>query len=261
MPGFALNTLIRRLDTITSLSDQEKNGILNLPAKLTHLPADADIFREGDRPSQCCLVVEGFLSRYKMLADGTRQIMAFYIRGDLPDLLSLHIEVMDHSLATMVPSTAAFIPHDAIRKLIQEHPGIGNALWRDTLIDASVFREWIVNVGSRDAYSRIAHLICEMFFRMRAVGLTNGNSFGFPITQTEIGEATGLSTVHVNRSIMDLRKDGLITLDKGRCTIPDLERLEQAGLFHSNYLHLKTEKKGVNEPRSATSSESGGIPG
>jgi CRP-like cAMP-binding protein len=261
MPGPALNSLIRRLETITSLSDGEKNGILNLPAKLTHLRADVDIVREGDRPSQCCLLVEGFLSRYKMLSDGTRQIMAFYVPGEIPDLLSLHIDVMDHNLATMVPSKVAYIPHGAIGRLIEQNPGIGNAFWRDTLIDAGIFREWIVNLGSRNAYSRIGHLICEVFLKLKAVELTKGNSFDFPITQAEMGDATGLSTVHVNRSIMELRKDGLIILEKGRCTIPDLERLQRAALFDSNYLHLKSEKKGVDEHRSSRLGQAGGVPG
>src|SRR3954469_23352045 len=246
MPGPALNSLIRRLETITSLSDGEKNGILNLPAKLTHLRADVDIVREGDRPSQCCLLVEGFLSRYKMLSDGTRQIMAFYVPGEIPDLLSLHIDVMDHNLATMVPSKVAYIPHGAIGRLIEQNPGIGNAFWRDTLIDAGLFREWIVNLGSRDAYSRIGHLICEVFLKLKAVGLTKDNSFDFPITQAEIGDATGLSTVHVNRSIQELRGDGLIKLEKGRCTILDLGRLEEAAKFDPSYLHLKDEQTGFN---------------
>jgi biotin operon repressor len=114
------------------------------------------------------------------------------------------------------------------------------------LIDASTFREWIVSLGSRDAYSRIGHLICEMFLKLKAVGLTNGNSFNFPITQGEIGDATGLSTVHVNRSIMELRKEGLIILEKGRCTIPDLRRLEEAAKFDPTYLHLTGARRGGN---------------
>ena len=249
MPYHGLNQLIRRLETITSLSEEEKKAILALPAKVVDLRADADIVREGDRPSQSCLLIEGFLCRYKNLADGKRQIMAFYVPGDIPDLLSLHIEVMDHSLATMVASKVAFIPHDALRALIAQNPSIAGAFWRDTLIDAALFREWIVNVGSRDAYSRIAHLICEVFLKLRAVGLTNGNSFDFPITQSEIGDATGLSTVHVNRSIMELRKDGLIILEKGRCTISDPGRLEEAAMFDPTYLHLRTEQNGLAEPR------------
>ena len=174
--------------------------------------------------------------------------MAFYVPGDIPDLLSLHIDVMDHSLATIVPSKVAFIPHEALRRLIDQNSRVAGAFWRDTLIDAALFREWIVNLGSRDAYSRIGHLICEVFLKLNAVGLTNGNSFDFPITQAEIGDATGLSTVHVNRSIMELRKNGLIILEKNRCTIPDLSRLEEAAMFDPTYLHLTRERRGGNGP-------------
>jgi CRP-like cAMP-binding protein len=252
MPHQALKPLIRRLETITSLSEDEKMAILDLPARVVELRADADIVREGDRPSQCCLLVQGFLCRYKNLADGKRQIMAFYVPGDIPDLLSLHIDVMDHSLATIVPSKVAFIPHDALGRLIDQNSRIAKALWRDTLIDAATFREWVVNVGSRDAYSRIAHLICEMFMKLKAVGLSNGNSFEFPITQAEIGDATGLSTVHVNRSIQELRKNGLIILEKSRCTIPDLSRLEEAAMFDPTYLHLTGERSGGNGPLSSS---------
>jgi CRP-like cAMP-binding protein len=246
MPREALHPLIRRLETITSISEDEKTAILDLPVKLVDLRADADIVREGDRPSQCCLLVEGFLCRYKNLANGKRQIMAFYVPGEIPDLLSLHIDVMDHSLATIVPSKVAFIPHHALGKLIDQNSRIANAFWRETLIDAAAFREWIVNVGSRDAYGRIGHLICEVFLKLKAVGLTNGNTFDFPITQGEIGDATGLSTVHVNRSIMDMRKDGLIILEKGRCKIRDLNRLQEAAMFDPTYLHITGERSGGN---------------
>jgi CRP-like cAMP-binding protein len=249
MPHPSLARLIRKLETITSLSDEDKTAILGLPVKLAELRADADIVRDGDRPSQCCMLVEGFLCRYKNLPDGKRQIMAFYVPGDIPDLLSLHIEVMDHSLATIVPSRVAFIPHAALARLIEQNPRIAGAFWRDTLVDAALFREWIVNLGSRDAYSRIAHLICEVYLKLKAVELTDGNSFEFPVTQSEIGDATGLSTVHVNRSVMELRKDGLIILEKGRCTISDIPRLEQAAMFDPTYLHLKGSKARWRRPQ------------
>jgi CRP-like cAMP-binding protein len=258
MPRQGLDQLIRRLETITSLSEDEKRAILALPAKVVELRADADIVREGDRPSQSCLLVEGFLCRYKYVGNGKRQIMAFYVPGDIPDLLSLHIDVMDHSLATMVPSKVAFIPHVALRALVHQNPTVAGAFWRDTLVDAALFREWIVNLGSRDAYSRIAHLICEVFLKLKAVGLSNGNSFDFPITQGEIGDATGLSTVHVNRSIMELRKDDLITFEKGRCTIHDLSRLEEAAMFDPTYLHLRTEQNGAAELRRPNLPNGGG---
>jgi len=204
---------------------------------------DEDIIRDGDRASQCCLLLEGFLCRYKTLADGSRTIMAFYVPGDIPDLHSLHLGVMDHTLGTVAPSRVAFIPHDAMRRLTHRHPRLADAFWRDTLIDAAVFREWIVNLGSRDACSRIAHLLCEIFLKLKAVGLTQDNAFDFPVTQSKIADATGLSNVHVNRTLMELRADGVITLERGRCTIPDFERLRNAAMFDDAYLHLPAKQQ------------------
>jgi CRP-like cAMP-binding protein len=235
-----LNRLVRRLEVDTSpLSQEEKNAILRLPVTIREIGADQDVLREGDRPSQCYVILEGFQCRYKMLRDGERQIMSFHVPGDIPDLQSLFLEVMDHSLGTITPNKVGFITHDALKELIRAQPGIGERLWRETLIDAAIFREWIANVGSRDAYTRIGHLICEFFVRLRSVGLTKGTTFSFPITQTEIADATGLSTVHVNRSVQQLRADGLISIERGVCTIPDFERLKEAAMFEPGYLHLR----------------------
>jgi CRP-like cAMP-binding protein len=236
----ALDRLVLRLDAIGRLSDAERQGLLDLPITVREFRADQDIVRERDRPWQSCLLLEGFLQRYKTLPDGTRQIMSFHVPGDIPDLESLHLGIMDHSLATLTTSRVALISHDALRALTHAHPHIGDLFWRATLIDAAIFREWIVNVGSREGPSRIAHLICELYLRMKAVGLTNGHGFQAPITQSEIGEATGLSTVHVNRSIQKLRAEGMITLEKGRCTIDDWDRLCQVAAFDPTYLHQKT---------------------
>ena len=235
----ALDRLILRLEAIGNLSDAEKEGVRNLSMKPQDLRADHDIVLEGDRPWQSCLLLEGFLQRYKMLPDGKRQIMSFHVPGDIPDLESLHLGVMDHSLGTLTASRVAFISHDALRDLIQAYPHIGDLFWRATLIDAAIFREWIVNVGSRNAHSRIAHLICELYLRLKAVGLTEGYSFQAPITQSEIAEATGLSTVHVNRSVQKLRSKGLITLEKAHCTIKDWDALTEAGTFDPTYLHQR----------------------
>jgi len=239
MRHHSLNRLVTKLDSIISLSDAERTAILDLPIRVRDLAADQDIGREGDRPSQCSLVVEGFLCRYKTLPDGSRTIMAFYVPGDIPDVHSLHIELMDHTLGTVTTSKVGFIPHEDMRRLTQQHPHIAEAFWRETLIDAAIFREWIVNLGSREAYSRIAHLFCEIFLKLKAVGLTHGHSFDFPVTQAKIADATGLSDVHVNRSLMKLRADGLIAIERGRCTIPDMGRLEEAAMFDPTYLHLK----------------------
>ena len=239
MPHQPLNQLIRKLESVTTLSEDERKSLLDLPVKVKTLAADEDIVREGDRPSQCCLLAEGFLCRHKMLPNGTRTIMAFYVPGEIPDAHSLHIDVMDDSLGSVGPSKVALIAHDAMKQLIHRHPGIGDAFWRDTLIDAAIFREWINGMGRREARERIAHLLCELFVRMRAVGLTKGNSCQFPLTQSVLGDALGLSTVHINRSLMELRGLGLIILEKHGLTIPNLEKLEEYASFDPLYLHMQ----------------------
>jgi CRP-like cAMP-binding protein len=230
--------LIRKLESITDLTEAERAALLHLPLSVRSLKADADIVREQDRPSQCCLVLEGFLFRYKILPAGKRQIFSFHIAGDIPDLQSLHLTVMDHNVATLVPSTVGFIPHHAIRELCLAQPRLAGILWRDTLIDAAVFREWMAGIGRRSAYARIAHLFCELYLRLKAVGLIKDLTFELPITQAGIADALGLSTVHVNRSLQELRAANLISLRGGRLTVRSWERLQQAGEFDPTYLHL-----------------------
>lgn len=202
------------------------------------MQADHDVVRERDKPSQSCLVLDGWLQRYKVLEDGRRQIFAFHVPGDMPDLQSLHLDTMDHNLAPVVQSRVAFIQHDAIRGLIRSFPRLGEILWRDTLVDAAIFRQWMVGMGRKDAPQRIAHLFCEMFTKMRAVGLTNENSCKFPVTQGAMGDALGLSTVHVNRSLMELRGQGFITLEKHILTILKWHELQDYAEFDPLYLHM-----------------------
>jgi CRP-like cAMP-binding protein len=133
----------------------------------------------------------------------------------------------------------AFIAHDTLRGFMRAHPRIGDAFWRETLIDAAVFREWMAGIGRRDAPTRIAHLFCEMFVRMQAIGLANGNTCPMPVTQAELADALGLSTVHVNRSLQHLRGLDLIELRGGRITIKDWDGLQAAGEFEPTYLHLR----------------------
>jgi CRP-like cAMP-binding protein len=233
-----LHPLVRKLESIVDLSEDERQAIARLPVTVRDLKRDQDIVRDGDRPSQCCLILDGFAYRYKMLENGKRQILSFHISGDIPDLQSLHLEVMDHNLATLVPSKVAFIAHNTVRSFIRAHPRIGNVFWRDTLIDAAVFREWVINVGRRDAYARLAHLFCELFTRLSAVGLSDGYSCAMPITQAELGDATGLSAVHVNRIMQELRGNGLIRTRGGSIYIDDWDGLQEAGQLDPTYLHL-----------------------
>src|SRR3954464_10115846 len=164
--------LIRKLESIGALSEQDREAIASLPVQVRDLDADEDVVREGDVPSACCLLLDGFMHRYKVLPDGKRQILALHTPGDMPDLQSLFLRHLDHSLAASVPSQAGFIPHEALRALMRAHPTVADLFWRDTLIDAAIFREWIVALGQRSALSHLAHLLCEVFTRLRAVGLT-----------------------------------------------------------------------------------------
>jgi CRP-like cAMP-binding protein len=200
-------------------------------------PAHSPIVREGERPVQCCLLIDGFLCRSKTTDAGKRQILSIHIPGEIPDLQSLHLHVMDHDLTPLSRSLVGFVPHEALRALTRERPLIAEALWRETLIDAAVFREWIVNVGRRSAVVRLAHLLAEIGTRLHRIGLAAGDRFELPMTQLDIADALGLTPVHVNRVVQELRRAGLLELRKHSVFLPDLPRLKEVGDFDDLYLH------------------------
>jgi CRP-like cAMP-binding protein len=235
------NPLIRKLESIFPLSDAERQALQNLPMQVMVIKENQDIVREGDRPSRSCLLLSGFACVYKITAQGKRQIVAFGITGDIPDLHSLHLEVLDTSIGTISPCRVGFITHDALRDLCTRYPRIAAAFWRETLIDAAVFREWVTNVGRREGSSRMAHVLCELLVRLRAVGLVEDHTCDLPITQGEFADALGFTTVHVNRVLKQLRADGLIVTEGTRLTIPDWDRLKEVGEFDPTYLHLVRE--------------------
>lgn len=216
----------------------EAEALAALPMTVRNYEADRDIVRQGDRPSQSCLVIEGIVATFKITGPGRRQIMSFHISGDIPDLHSLHLELLDSSIGTLTRSTLGFIQHDVLLDLSRRMPRIGEALWRMTLIDGAIFREWIVNIGQRDASTRLAHLLCEMFLRFKVVGLVTDNSCEWPITQQELADATGISVVHVNRCLQELRSARLVVLAQRRLTVLDWPALQRAGDFDRTYLHL-----------------------
>ncbi len=229
--------LVRKLESIGELTEDERRALLALPGRVVDVRADQDIVREGDHPTQCCLLLQGFAARYKLTNLGKRQIFAFHTAGDIPDALSLHLRTMDHSLGTLTPCRLGFIGHDAMRELFRQHPRLMEVFWRDTLVDAAIFREWMIGIGRRSAKTRIAHLFCELYLRLRAVGLADGSRVPLPLTQTEVGDALGLSTVHVNRNLQDLRAESLIEWERGALTVLDWEGLKRAGEFDPIYLH------------------------
>jgi CRP-like cAMP-binding protein len=234
--------LIAKLESIFSLSDEERQALAALPMQVQGLRADQDIVRQGDRPSRCCLLLEGFACRYSMTDDGKRQIMSFHIPGEMPDLQSLHLKTMDHSLQTITPCKVGFITHETVRDLCNRYPRIGSALWRETLIDGAIFREWMINIGRREAYARACHLLCEMMTRMRAVGLAEDHTCELPITQGELADALSITVVHANRVLQEIRRDKLISLTKKTLKVLDWEGLTRAGEFDPTYLHLENDQ-------------------
>ena len=233
--------LIRKLESVFTLTEEERGAIETLPVQEADIKADQDIVREGDRPSRLFVLLEGVTATYKVVGDGKRQIVAFHIPGDAPDLQSLHLKVLDISVGTLTPCRVGFIRHEPIRELCVHFPRIGAALWRNTLIDAAIFREWMTSIGRRPAYTRIAHVMCELVVKFRAVDLAEDHVIPFPITQSELGDALGLSNVHVNRSIQELRANGLVQLKDSKLKVLDWEGLQRDGEFDAGYLHLEDD--------------------
>ena len=234
----ALSPLIRRLKIVDSLGEEDVRAIEELPIVMKRAPGDAAIVRMGERPLACCLLVDGFVLRSKTTLDGRRQILAIHQAGDIPDLQSLYLHVMDHDVVTLCECVLGFISHAALRPLIRNRPDIAEALWRDTLIDAAIFREWTVNVGQRDAPSRLAHLIMELYTRLKMIGRVKDHTFHLPLTQVQLAEAVGLTSIHVNRTLQQLRSDGLMEFSRGLLTIKDEKRLKTLAGFDPLYLHL-----------------------
>ncbi|WP_336486078.1 Crp/Fnr family transcriptional regulator [Methylobacterium nigriterrae] len=236
-----LAPLIRKLESIACLSDEARQAVGRLPMAVRVVEAQHDIVRDKERPSQCCLVLSGWAFRYKLLSEGKRQILSFHVPGDIPDLQSLPLHVMDHNLASLTPCRLGFLSHESLRELCFRYPEVALALWRDTLVDAAIFREWMTGIGRRTAHGRIAHVFCEMYCKLHAVGLAGNNRCEWLSTQIDIGDALGLSNVHVNRVLQDLRAQGLISLQGRELIIHDWSSLSRLGEFDTTYLHLERE--------------------
>lgn len=230
--------LIRKFEQLAPLTEAEKQALRTAPVRMHEVAARHDVVSEGAHPTDVHLIVEGFACRYKLLPSGQRQILSFLIVGDFCDLRAILLRQMDHGVVALSRSQIAVITHQRLFEIIEKYPRIALALWRDTMIDAAIYRQWLTNVGRRPAYARIAHLLCEIRSRLEVVGLTRGGSYDLPMTQTDIGDAMGLSVVHVNRTLQQLRADGLITFRANVVSVLDWPRLTAAGEFDSSYLHL-----------------------
>lgn len=236
------NPLVRKLELFTRLSTDDRTAIEALSSeRVHHLPPRADLIREGDRPTHVNLFLSGWACRYKLLGDGRRQIISFFLPGDLCDHNIFVLRHMDHSIGTITRATVAEIGRERLEELTLGHPRVTQAFWWETLVNAAVQREWAVSLGQRDAVERIGHLFCELYLRLASVGLAQGGECDLPLTQVDLADAAGMTSVHVNRSLKELRAANLAVL-KGRVlTIPSLRALQSASLFNDNYLHLGRE--------------------
>ena len=232
-----LGPLVRRWSRHSSLTPSDRDAIIALPYVRKTFAKDAYMVREGQRTHECSLLLRGFAYRQKLLSNGSRQIISIHIPTEFVDLQNGILGVADHSVQSLDRCEAAIIPRDALLEIAARRPALRMAMWIDTLIDASIFREWVVNVGRRDARARIAHLLCELVFRLEKIGLGRGGMYDFPLTQEQLADCTGLTAVHTNRTLQSLRKDGLIQLNAKSLSILDWEGLQTVGDFDEIYLH------------------------
>ncbi|MDX3911071.1 MAG: Crp/Fnr family transcriptional regulator [Sphingobium sp.] len=199
----------------------------------------ADIVSEGQQLSTTFMILQGWAMRYKVLRDGRRQILSFLVAGDMCDPYCFLLHQADHSIAAVTDVVTTTVSRGAMEDIVLGNPGLAKAMWVDALVTASIQREWCVSIGQRSAFERLSHLFCEIYARLEVVGLAKGGRCAFPVNQYELADATGMTAVHVNRVLQDLRKRGLIELQRPDLFIPDLPRLQAAALFDPQYLHPK----------------------
>lgn len=232
------NPLIRSLQNFARFSEEEEQELDRVASQHRfHLAPRQILAEEGERPAQLHVVLAGWACRYKELSNGKRQITSFCLPGDISDERIFLFEQMDHSIATLTPAIVSGIDPSAIERLAEDYPRIRRALARQSQIQAAIQREWILSLGQRGAPERMAHLFCEIHFRLGLVGLADRDSCDMPLTQMELGEATGLSTVHVNRVLQELRSAGLVVLRGRVLTFPCVEALRDLAMFDATYLH------------------------
>jgi len=234
-----LEIFVRELGGYAKLSADDRRAMVELPIRVRQLDAQAYLVREGDVPTHCSVLVSGFAHRQKVTGEGARQILAVCVPGDAIDFQNMFLDVSDHAVQMLTRATVADIPRDALQQLVEARPAVGVAVIHAALVEASILREWVVNVGRRDARARIAHILCEFAVRLEWRGLASaGNSFELPMTQEQLADATGLTSVHVNRVLKALETDGLISRQRRNIQFPDWRALQDAGDFSRRYLHL-----------------------
>src|ERR1700712_1273887 len=233
-----LSLLFKRIELRDPLSSEERAILEAAVDRTFSVAAKQDIVREGDRPVWSTVLLSGFVTRYRMLPDGGRQITAIHVPGDFIDLQSFPLKLMDHSLGALTDCSLATMPHSALTEITETQPHLTRILWKLSLLDSALHREWLVAMGGMPSVSHLAHLFCEMYLRLKIVGLAGDNSFQFAVNQQELADTLGISAVHVNRVMQELRAEGVIQFDGKVGTILDWNRLVDFGQFDDKHLHL-----------------------
>jgi CRP-like cAMP-binding protein len=231
--------LLNKLRLRDEISEREAKVLRNGVGEVQKFKAGHILIRTGESMSRSTLLIDGFVARYKDLPDGQRQIMELHVDGDFVDLHGFLLKRLDHNVGALTNCTVAFFPHEALARITEEEPHLSRMLWLSTLMDASIQREHILSMGRRSALGRIGHLMCELCIRLEIVGLAKNRAFDLPLTQLDLADATGLTAIHVNRMLRQLREQELLTFRNGRVEITDWEGLQALSDFDPTYLHLE----------------------
>ena len=233
-----LAPMVAKLQLWRPLDTDDQEALLALPCRMVRFRPLEYLVREGERPHSACLMLSGFSFRHKVAGNGGRQIFSIHMKGDLADLQNSLLGTADHNLQALNHVEVALIPIEAIQDIAFTRPTIGRAMWYETLVDASIFREWTLNVGRRDARARAAHLLCEFALRLEVAGLGARDNYELPMSQEQLADALGITSVHTNRTLMSLGEDGLIKRTQRSVQIEDWPMLAKVGDFDPAYLHL-----------------------
>jgi CRP-like cAMP-binding protein len=234
---------LSKLRARDELSEEEERAIRGAVSEVKEFPADKTIIRAEQELSTSTLLLDGLMCRYKDLRDGQRQITELHVAGDFADLHSMTLKRLDHNVMTLTPCRAAIVPHDRLKAITEQHPHLTRLYWFSTNMDAAIHREWAVSLGRRAALSRVAHLFCELNVRLGIVGLADDTGYALDLTQTDLAECLGLTSVHINRTLKELRERGLVEFRGARVTIHDRPGLERVAEFNPSYLYLERRRR------------------
>lgn len=236
-----IHLLVRKLENFAELTEEERRALHDAAGPVRVYGAHEDLIREGEQASGVAVVLSGFACRHKMLPDGRRQIIGYFLPGDMCDARVFILKRMDHTISTLAPSSVTTLSREAVLEITSKYPRLTRAFWWNTLVEEAIGRQWLVSIGQRTALERVAHLFCEIYVRLQSVGLATPEGCELPVTQSELADTVALSTVHVNRTLKELRRVGLVSMSSKSLVIHDFAGLRALAMFDPGYLHLEGE--------------------